>query len=72
MVRVGKTYQQIIQLALEAQIDLVVMGVRGRGALDTALFGSTTLPSSAAGTLSRACSSYLTSVASVPPEQPRV
>jgi nucleotide-binding universal stress UspA family protein len=42
MVRVGKTYQQIIQLALEAQIDLVVMGVRGRGALDTALFGSTT------------------------------
>jgi nucleotide-binding universal stress UspA family protein len=41
-VRVGKTYAQIIQLALEAQIDLVAMGVRGRGALDVAVFGSTT------------------------------
>ena len=42
MVRIGKAYQQIIQLALEAQTDLVIMGVRGRGALDIALFGSTT------------------------------
>jgi nucleotide-binding universal stress UspA family protein len=42
MVRIGKPYQQIIQLALEAQTDLVIMGVRGRGALDTAIFGSTT------------------------------
>ena len=41
-VRIGKPYQQIIQLALEAQIDMVVMGVRGRGALDLAVFGSTT------------------------------
>jgi nucleotide-binding universal stress UspA family protein len=41
-VRVGKPYQQIIQLALEAQMDMVVMGVRGRGALDLAVFGSTT------------------------------
>ncbi|HEX4783891.1 MAG TPA: universal stress protein [Candidatus Sulfotelmatobacter sp.] len=41
-VRVGKPYQQIIQLAQEAQIDMVVMGVRGRGALDLAVFGSTT------------------------------
>ena len=41
-VRIGKPYQQIIQLALEAQIDLVAMGVRGRGALDLAVFGSTT------------------------------
>ena len=41
-VRTGKPYQQIIQLALEAQIDLVAMGVRGRGALDLAVFGSTT------------------------------
>jgi len=41
MVRIGKPYQQIIQLALEAQIDLVIMGVRGHGALDTAIFGST-------------------------------
>ena len=42
MVRTGKAYQQIIQLALETQTDLVIMGVRGRGALDTAVFGSTT------------------------------
>ena len=41
-VRIGKPYAQIIQLALEAQIDLVTMGVRGRGALDVAVFGSTT------------------------------
>jgi len=41
-VRIGKPYQEIIQLALEAQIDLVVMGVHGRGALDLAVFGSTT------------------------------
>jgi nucleotide-binding universal stress UspA family protein len=41
-VRIGKTYAQIIQLALEAQSDLVTMGVRGRGALDVAVFGSTT------------------------------
>ncbi len=41
-VRIGKPYQQIIQLVLEAQIDTVVMGVRGRGALDLAVFGSTT------------------------------
>jgi nucleotide-binding universal stress UspA family protein len=41
-VRIGKTYAQIIQLALEAQIDLVTMGVRGRGAMDVAVFGSTT------------------------------
>jgi nucleotide-binding universal stress UspA family protein len=41
-VRMGKTYEQIIQLAREAQIDLVIMGVRGRGALDLAVFGSTT------------------------------
>jgi len=41
-VRIGKPYQQIIQLALEAQTDLVTMAVRGRGALDLAVFGSTT------------------------------
>ena len=41
-VRIGKPYQQIIQLAMEAQIDMVTMGVRGRGALDLAVFGSTT------------------------------
>jgi nucleotide-binding universal stress UspA family protein len=41
-VRIGKPYRQIIQLALETQVDMVVMGVRGRGALDLAVFGSTT------------------------------
>jgi nucleotide-binding universal stress UspA family protein len=41
-VRIGKPYQQIIQFAQEAQIDLVTMGVRGHGALDVAVFGSTT------------------------------
>jgi len=41
-VRIGKPYAQINQLALETQIDLVTMGVRGRGALDVAVFGSTT------------------------------
>jgi universal stress protein A len=41
-VRIGKPYRQIIQLALEAQIDMVAMGVRGHGALDLAVFGSTT------------------------------
>jgi nucleotide-binding universal stress UspA family protein len=41
-VRIGKPYWEIIQFALEAQIDLVTMGVRGRGELDLAVFGSTT------------------------------
>ena len=42
VVRIGKPFQQIIQLAVEAQIDTVIMGVSGRGALDRAVFGSTT------------------------------
>lgn len=41
-VRIGKPYREIIQFALEEQTDLVAMGVRGRGALDRAVFGSTT------------------------------
>ena len=41
-VRIGKPYEQIIQLAVEAQIDMVAMAVHGRGALDLAVFGSTT------------------------------
>ncbi len=41
-VRIGKPYQQILQIALETETDLVVMGVRGRSAVDLALFGSTT------------------------------
>ena len=42
MARVGSPYQQIIQLALDARIDIVIMAVRGRGALNLAVFGSTT------------------------------
>jgi len=41
-VRIGKAYPQIVQFAVETQIDLVTMGVRGRGSLDLAVFGSTT------------------------------
>jgi nucleotide-binding universal stress UspA family protein len=41
-VRIGKPYQQILQIVLENETDLVVIGVRGRNAVDLALFGSTT------------------------------
>ena len=41
-VSIGKPYRQIIQFAVEEQIDMVTMGVWGRGALDLAVFGSTT------------------------------
>jgi nucleotide-binding universal stress UspA family protein len=42
IVRAGKPYEEIIEHAAQAQTDLIVMGVRGRNALDLALFGSTT------------------------------
>lgn len=38
----GKAYQQILQLAASEQVDLIVMGVRGRNPVDLMLFGSTT------------------------------
>jgi nucleotide-binding universal stress UspA family protein len=41
-VRMGKPYRQIIQFLVEVQTDTVAMGVSGRGALDRAVFGSTT------------------------------
>ncbi len=41
-VRTGKPYEQIIEHATQTQTDLIIMGVRGRNALDLALFGSTT------------------------------
>jgi nucleotide-binding universal stress UspA family protein len=41
-VRIGKPYIQIIQFVVDGQIDMVTMGVSGRGALDRAVFGSTT------------------------------
>jgi nucleotide-binding universal stress UspA family protein len=40
-VRLGRAYQQIIQAATEINTDLVVVGARGRNALDAAVFGST-------------------------------
>lgn len=40
-VRIGKPYQQVLQVELENETDLVVMGVRGRNVVDLALFGST-------------------------------
>jgi nucleotide-binding universal stress UspA family protein len=42
LVRTGKPYQEIVQLAQEEQSDLIIAGVRGRNAVDLALFGSTT------------------------------
>jgi nucleotide-binding universal stress UspA family protein len=41
-VRVGKPFHEVVQVATEEQSDLVIMGVRGRNAVDLALFGSTT------------------------------
>lgn len=41
-VRIGKPYQEIVQLALDSETDLIVLGVRGRSGADLALFGSTT------------------------------
>ena len=41
-VRFWRPYQQIIELAKEANIDMVVMGVHGHDASDRPVFGSTT------------------------------
>ena len=38
----GKPYKEILRQAEEGPIDLIVMGVQGRGAVDLAFFGSTT------------------------------
>jgi nucleotide-binding universal stress UspA family protein len=38
----GRSYEQILRVAAEEHSDLIVMGVRGRSALDIAVFGSTT------------------------------
>jgi nucleotide-binding universal stress UspA family protein len=37
----GKPYREILRVAREEKIDLIVMGVRGRGAVDILFFGST-------------------------------
>jgi nucleotide-binding universal stress UspA family protein len=41
VVAAGKPYVEILRLAAERAVDLVVMGVHGRGRTDLALFGST-------------------------------
>jgi nucleotide-binding universal stress UspA family protein len=38
----GAAYRQLLRLAAEQPTDLIVMGVRGRGAVDLLLFGSNT------------------------------
>ena len=38
----GKPYREILRLAREQDVDLIVMGVHGRGAIDRMLFGSVT------------------------------
>jgi nucleotide-binding universal stress UspA family protein len=38
----GKPWQEVLRLSAGGAADLIVMGVRGRGALDVALFGSNT------------------------------
>jgi nucleotide-binding universal stress UspA family protein len=38
----GKPWREVLRAAAERQIDLIVMGIQGRGAADLFLFGSTT------------------------------
>jgi nucleotide-binding universal stress UspA family protein len=37
----GKPYREILALADANEVDLIVLGVRGRNPIDLALFGST-------------------------------
>ena len=41
-VRFGKSYAEMLDAAREQHADLIVVGVRGRSALDLGFFGSTT------------------------------
>jgi len=41
-VTLGRPYLEVLRIAEERAIDVIVMGVRGRGPVDMALFGSTT------------------------------
>lgn len=41
LVRAGKAHQEILHVARTTEADLIVLGVRGRNAVDLALFGST-------------------------------
>jgi nucleotide-binding universal stress UspA family protein len=42
LILVGKPYREILRIAAEQQSDLIAMGAQGHGAIDVALFGSTT------------------------------
>jgi nucleotide-binding universal stress UspA family protein len=42
VVREGKPYREILEMARELDADLIVLGVHGRGAADLLFFGSTT------------------------------
>ena len=42
VVTVGKAYRELLRLAEERAVGVIVLGVQGRGAIDRALFGSTT------------------------------
>ena len=42
VIRAGKPYEQILEYATETESDLIIMGVRGRSAVNLTLFGSTT------------------------------
>lgn len=41
VVRAGKAHREILHAAATNEVDLIVLGVRGRNAVDLALFGST-------------------------------
>lgn len=42
VVVLGKPYVEVLRIAAERDVDLIVLGVHGRGALDRLVFGSTT------------------------------
>jgi nucleotide-binding universal stress UspA family protein len=42
VVEEGKAYREVVRKAVDVNADLIVMGVQSRGALDLAVFGSTT------------------------------
>jgi nucleotide-binding universal stress UspA family protein len=42
VVRLGRSHVELLELAKDVAADLIVLGVRGRGAIDITVFGSTT------------------------------
>ena len=51
LVREGAAYREILTVAAERSVDLIVMGVHGRGAMDLLAFGSNTARVSRAATV---------------------